>query len=89
MADEAIKRMSSKYFADMKTVARVKSAVAYVTSVLEDFEKNYWLAAGTLLGLYNSKFILYIKFFITIKKRLVSRLRINTSHVSLHKMKQS
>jgi hypothetical protein len=42
--------LGSKYKQDLKKNAMVLPVMAYIATTLEGFEKNYWLAGGTLLG---------------------------------------
>ena len=40
----------NNHVSDSKRFLNAKHGLIYVTSALEEMEKNYWLAAGTLLG---------------------------------------
>ena len=42
--------MGETYKTNEDTILRVREGLKYVKSVLEDYKKTYWLAAGTLLG---------------------------------------
>lgn len=50
-AKESIQKMNGIYVADDKKIKSAQYGLSYVKSVLEGFKRNYWLAAGTLLGI--------------------------------------
>ena len=59
-AEESKKQMGKTYeTGDIQNV-KARHGLTYVKSVLEDFRKNYWLAAGTLLGTKSLHFIIKI-----------------------------
>ena len=49
-AKDSLKRMKGNYNADKDQILKARHGIVYVTSIIESFQKNYWLAAGTLLG---------------------------------------
>lgn len=49
-AQEALNQMGSGYTINPETNLKIKEGLKYVKSVLENYKKPYWLAAGTLLG---------------------------------------
>ena len=50
-AKESVKRMGNTYAAQKTQNLKAQHGLVYVKSVLEGLQKNYWLAAGTLLGM--------------------------------------
>jgi hypothetical protein len=54
-AKKSAEYMKQKSFENNNLTQPAKFGIIYVKSVLEKFEKNYWLAAGTLLGWYRGK----------------------------------
>ncbi len=51
-AKESVKHMGDKYSANELQIIKARDGFVYVKSVLEGMRKNYWLAAGSLLGWY-------------------------------------
>ncbi len=57
-AKDSLNRMKGDYSADEQQIKIARHGIVYVTSIIESFQKNYWLAAGTLLGNLSKIFIL-------------------------------
>ena len=67
-AKESVKKMGNNYTAGELQILKAQNGLVYVKSILEGFKKNYWLAAGTLLGNFTWIFETKIKIILCYDK---------------------
>ena len=53
--DLARKNLKSNYFQKNHTNKAIQKELKYISNSLEGLHKEYWLCAGTLLGIFNYK----------------------------------